>query len=824
MYPVFQDRYSGENMKEKILLAILLCGQLLYTVPIAMAETSVSTPSSSYEGQMVAQEDVSETSSTDTGSSTSEEELPLSSEATSTDQSTTTSLSSESSSDDGKEKEAPTQPGLTEPTSSSSTSSIITEPTPPSSTAILDSRAVETKREHSQTSSSSIAIYRLYHPSRNIHLYTRNMEEYTGLPARGWRQEGVAWNAALDKGEMVYRLFHPQLGYHFYTKNVSEYALLAQRGWSQEGRAFYSYGDVPIYRLYHAGMNKYLYTRNSSEYNGLVHRGWVKEGIAFYSLSSTNTAQVPPSSSTSSSSSSSSTSTTSSSSSTSPSSSSVQEPKKSVMLAWSHSLSDDIAWTADRAKENPFNNGHRSINGTIFSDKDAIAAIHPTGHYRIQSIRLVVHAKVDGQWQNNIKDYSAQAPKDGTMTWAFLEKLAKELPYEVFYFDWKVIWEAGSETSPTTVTKTQKRVTLPYKTSRQADANLWEDEERVTRQGVDGYQIIEVTTTKDNQTGRVTTSERVLETKPAVDKVISYGTKPLKTTRSVSIEEVVNFTTRTINDENLEQGKTEIRQVGINGKKVIRVTTTIDNKTGEKTERREVIGQTPAQEEIIAVGTKKPVTTPDPSKKTATLDEFIAMSEAEQDAFIAGGGSIPMNGRQFLTQEELDKSETVINVTKLNQELARLINEERAKLGRSAVAYAGKTSTLQATVDIRSNEMALHGSLRYQDKVEGAHKRPDGSAWTTAASAEHAAKVIWQGENSLQLGRAIDGFRASNEAKLAQTLFRNWMDSSGHRRLMMRDGDYYMAVSVAMGSKTYGASQDDAGVTIAILQMAKLRP
>lgn len=502
----------------------------------------------------------------------------------------------------------------------------------------------------------------------------------------------------------------------------------------------------------------------------------------------------------------------------------TQPVKKSVMLAWWHELSSG-SWTAATAAESPFKNNNSFTNGTIFSDRDAIPAIRPTG-YRVTKVQLRLRAEVNGEWKY-VTDYSDQAPKDGTMTWAFLEKLAENVPYEFFYFDWRVTWEKAPVTPQQTVTKTQKRVTLPHKTIRQANASLWEGEEKVTRQGVDGYQLIEVTTTKDNQTGKVTTSEHVLDTKPATDKIVSYGTKKRYTTTSVSIEEVVNFTTKTIYDANLEQGKTEIRQVGINGKKVIRVTTTIDNKTGEKTERREVVSQTSAQEEVIAVGTKKPVvTTPSgPTKKTATLDEFIAMSEEEQDAFIAAGGTF--NSPELIgtvNQATRDKIETVINVTKLNEELARLMNEERAKLGRSAVTYAGNDSTLQDAVDTRANEMALHGSLRYQDKVEGAHKRPDGSDWRTAASAEHAAKVIWQGENSLQLGRAITTFSAANEVKLAQTLFRNWMDSDGHRRLMMRDGDYHMAVSVAMGSKTYGSSQDDAGVTIAILQMAKLRP
>ena len=134
--------------------------------------------------------------------------------------------------------------------------------------------ATETAAASSENRSSQhIPIYRLYHPGRRIHLYTKNQSEYLGLASKGWNQEGLAWNAALDQGDMVYRLYHPTLQYHFYTKNTNEYALLAKRGWQQEGRAFNSYGDIPIYRLYNPSLGKYLYTRNTSEYTSLEQKG-----------------------------------------------------------------------------------------------------------------------------------------------------------------------------------------------------------------------------------------------------------------------------------------------------------------------------------------------------------------------------------------------------------------------------------------------------------------------------------------------------------------------------------------------------------------------
>lgn len=135
-----------------------------------------------------------------------------------------------------------------------------------------------------QVIAQTIPLYRLYHPGLRVHLYTKDLNEYSILGERGWNQEGLAWHVAAAHGDKVYRLYHPGLRVHLYTRDVNEYRILATRGWNQEGVAFNSYGTVPIYRLYHSGMKKHLYTKDKNEYDILANRGWKQEGIAFYAV------------------------------------------------------------------------------------------------------------------------------------------------------------------------------------------------------------------------------------------------------------------------------------------------------------------------------------------------------------------------------------------------------------------------------------------------------------------------------------------------------------------------------------------------------------
>ena len=94
--------------------------------------------------------------------------------------------------------------------------------------------------------------------------------------------------------------------------------------------------------------------------------------------------------------------------------------------------------------------------------------------------------------------------------------------------------------------------------------------------------------------GTSTTDEKVT---PAVDEVIQVGTKP------VTKESATPFKTIYEEDKDLEAGKKVVKQEGSAGAGSVMITYTLNKQTGEVTPK-ETKSDKPAQDEIIAVGTK----------------------------------------------------------------------------------------------------------------------------------------------------------------------------------------------------------------------------
>ncbi|MBF0777381.1 GBS Bsp-like repeat-containing protein [Streptococcus cuniculi] len=198
-----------------------------------------------------------------------------------------TSADDVSSSSSSLASAARVEPGLSSSTSQSTSPSSTTPSSSTQTDGVFRNAPATRKRQSNvkQEATSVVAsVYRLYHPGLQVHLYTRDVNEYKVLGTRGWKQEGESWKIATQQGEPVYRLYHPGLRIHLYTKDRNEYQVLGGRGWNQEGEAYRSYGNMPIYRLYHPGVKRHLYTRDANEYKVLGTRGWKQEGVAFYGL------------------------------------------------------------------------------------------------------------------------------------------------------------------------------------------------------------------------------------------------------------------------------------------------------------------------------------------------------------------------------------------------------------------------------------------------------------------------------------------------------------------------------------------------------------
>ena len=369
-----------------------------------------------------------------------------------------------------------------------------------------------------------------------------------------------------------------------------------------------------------------------------------------------------------------------------------------------------------------------------------------------------------------------------------------------------------------------EREEIAFKTVTRQTDTLFEGETREVTPGTNGRKA---TTYRDTYVDGVKVGSEIVGEPvvvEAVDRVIEIGTRKVQTTASVTNTEVLNFTTVTENDPNLEVGQTRIRVNGVNGQRVVRITRVTNNRTGEVTETREVISETAPVNEVLVVGTK-PASENLLDKKTLTLDEFMSLTEEQQDAFIAKKGTVPGTTiRTGATKGTLEKVEQLINLDKLNSEFITLLNAARAAEGLSAVTYAGQGSDVQNAATARANEMADHGSLRYQGTADGAHKRPDGSNWTTIYTAEQTARQGWRGENSLQLGSALSAYSAIDERRIANSLFNEWMNSAGHKAIMMKNLDnLQVAVGIGLNDKAIETTFQN-GVTVAMLELVQPKP
>ncbi|MGQ7412008.1 G5 domain-containing protein [Streptococcus suis] len=370
----------------------------------------------------------------------------------------------------------------------------------------------------------------------------------------------------------------------------------------------------------------------------------------------------------------------------------------------------------------------------------------------------------------------------------------------------------------------QETSVIPFTTETRQVDSLFEGESRELVAGVDGQQTQAY---KDTYVDGVKVASEMVgqpEVIQPIKRIVEVGIKKEETSQVLTETEVLAYTSIKEEDPNLPEGETKIKVQGVNGERKVRITRVTNNRTGQVSETREVISETAPVNEVLVVGTK-PASTSILDKKTLTLDEFMSLTEEQQDAFIAKKGTVPGTTiRTGATKDTLEKVEQLINLDKLNAEFVSLLNAARAAEGLSAVTYAGQGSDAQNAATARANEMADHGSLRYQGTADGAHKRPDGSKWTTIYTAEQTARQGWRGENALQMGSSLSAYSAINESRIANNLFTEWMNSAGHKAVMMKNLDnLQVAVGIGLNDKAIETTFNQ-GVTVAMLELVEPKP
>ena len=404
---------------------------------------------------------------------------------------------------------------------------------------------------------------------------------------------------------------------------------------------------------------------------------------------------------------------------------------------------------------------------------------------------------------------------------------------------------------------------------RVADPELFEGDERV-EDAVNGKETYNVKYLNDEYQNRTEVSRELIKTVPAKQKVVHYGTKKLMSEVTEEETETISHGSRTENDSNLFEGETRTEN-GRDGFKRYRKIISVNNKTGERTVKsRELVETKDAVDTITYNGTKKkriadptdvvvPTTDDnydidgtwkdikslgenglDPNNEDHRSAKYLHdnLSQADKDRVAVDetddGDELPRDMGLIsvwkvsrLSQAELDKLEQIVDNRKLNEHFMELLNEERTRKGLTPATIAADDSELTRVANIRANEMADHGSLRYQGKEEGKHKRPDGSRWSTAYDPEFYKQTNAMTENTAETTTVWDIVSLTNEKALAHYFYTVWKHSKGHYAAMMMGDGYSLAnknvqFRVALGFANHSLTSDNPTNVVAMMEIASI--
>lgn len=423
------------------------------------------------------------------------------------------------------------------------------------------------------------------------------------------------------------------------------------------------------------------------------------------------------------------------------------------------------------------------------------------------------------------------------------------------------------------VTETKTRVELKeganFNTVEVKSDKLFSDQRVVKTLGKKG-KIVE--NYKDYyEDGKLVKSELInTETVQAVDEVVEVGTKKLISEVNEEETETISHGSRTENDSNLFEGESRTEN-GRDGFKRYRKVISVNNKTGERTVKsRELVETKDAVDTVTYNGTKKKhvadptdVVVPtnddnydidgtwkdikslgdkglDPNNENHRSAKYLHdnLSQADKDRVAVDmtddetetprdSGLISVWKASRLSQAELDKLEKVVDNRKLNEYFMELLNEERTRKGLTPATIAPDDSELTRVATLRANEMADHGSLRYQGKKEGKHKRPDGSRWSTAYDPDFYKKTNAMTENAAETTTVWDIVSLTNEKALAHYFYTVWKNSPGHYAAMMM-GDGYSPANrnvqfrVALGFANHSLTSSNPTNVVAMMEIASM--
>ena len=283
---------------------------------------------------------------------------------------------------------------------------------------------------------------------------------------------------------------------------------------------------------------------------------------------------------------------------------------------------------------------------------------------------------------------------------------------------------------------------------------------------------------------------------------VEVKTNETRKVRELAVE------TETINDATIPAGKEVVDNAGSAGyvEQDFEITTVNGVKTGEKAigAERTVTGTKRVVRK--GTGTAAPYSrVNENTKKYATLEALNNASDAELSAINKGD----LDFKSTSKTKNLEEAKQIakygnehLDVLKVNDEFAKLMNAERAKKG---VAPLTVDRELVRLAGIRSAELANQkdGASIY---VNGkAHVRTDGSSFSTIYKEYQGERPAFKGENSLgNIEVVTDAKNFLNETQVAKMMYEQWAASPGHYANMMSDNFQTFGVDIEYGATSQG--------------------
>ena len=295
-------------------------------------------------------------------------------------------------------------------------------------------------------------------------------------------------------------------------------------------------------------------------------------------------------------------------------------------------------------------------------------------------------------------------------------------------------------------------------------------------------------------------------------KPVEVKTKETRKVRDLTIE------TETINDDTLPVGQ----EVVVNNGKAGYVEQDFEITTVDGVKKSE----TKVGAERTVAGTKRVVRkgtgtkanfsrSNENTKRYATLEALNKATDAELSAIKKGDLEFKSTSKTKNVEEAkaiTKYGNEHLDVLKVNDEFARLMNAERAKKGVKPITV---DTELVRLAGIRSAELANQagGASIY---VNGkAHVRLDGSSFSTVYKDYKGERLAFKGENLLGNIEVItDAKNFLNETQVAKMMYEQWAASPGHYANMMSDSFTKFGVDIEYGatSQGYGSYSGMSGV------------